>query len=775
VAIASRVSLASRPAQRVHSARVRSQPEGWRRIAVEATTHGEASPAGEHSPQAWLTRTLEEILFQIRSLLELSGAAFQVVDAARREIEAAASWFVNQEAQNAFGPILRRPYEPDRPGVTEAAIEEGHPLLIPRLERWEGAARLRERLDERLPGGAARHTWEWYRRSSFIACPVRTAGGRTLGVLIISSTEPAPALGKEDLRVIEVFARLAALALERSELLAAEARRAREELLLNRASQAIATSLDPEAVYQAIVEQAALLTGAPMIMLTRAEPGTNELRAVASIGHSRAILENRFTVGDGMIGQVAVTGEPYLSREEDRGSMLGWVLEREGIGSYVHVPIQLGPRLFGVLSASHTAPGGLDQAYLARLVAFGRAAAGAIANALDHQRERHIVHALTRSFVPGPPPALPGLELGLVYHPVGEEVGGGDFFGAWRLDRGVAVLLGDVAGKGLEVASLSSMIRFFVEARTWDADCPSEVLRQVNQALWRRGRGEPPLATAFMAIVTEGKLRYCNAGHEPPLLLRGGGGQEELRATGFPLGVDENVAYEFGELDFAPGDLLFAATDGLIEARRDGELYGEARLPKLLDEHARTSPPGRLVETIRRDVEGWASRRHDDIVILALRRTTVEVRREPPDAEAGRRLFEEYLGDVRARLHEEWEPTERIFGNEAEFVEPDGVWLVLYEDGEPVGCAGLRALEPGVVEFKRMFVTSAARGRGYARRLLTELEAIAVERGAGRVRLLTTEPLCEARALYASAGYEIVGSWLEDEGRHDFLLEKQLP
>jgi GNAT superfamily N-acetyltransferase len=73
-----------------------------------------------------------------------------------------------------------------------------------------------------------------------------------------------------------------------------------------------------------------------------------------------------------------------------------------------------------------------------------------------------------------------------------------------------------------------------------------------------------------------------------------------------------------------------------------------------------------------------------------------------------------------------------------------------------------------------MFVTPGARGRGYARRLLTELEAIAIERGATSVRLLTTEPLCEARALYASAGYEVLRSWSEDEGRHDFLLEKQL-
>ena len=86
---------------------------------------------------------------------------------------------------------------------------------------------------------------------------MRTAGGRTFGVLAISSNPPLRALSAEDLRTIEVFARLAALALERSELLEREAGLRREEGLLNRALQAVAASIDLEAVYRAIVEQAA--------------------------------------------------------------------------------------------------------------------------------------------------------------------------------------------------------------------------------------------------------------------------------------------------------------------------------------------------------------------------------------------------------------------------------------------------------------------------------------------------------------------------------------
>jgi GNAT superfamily N-acetyltransferase len=143
----------------------------------------------------------------------------------------------------------------------------------------------------------------------------------------------------------------------------------------------------------------------------------------------------------------------------------------------------------------------------------------------------------------------------------------------------------------------------------------------------------------------------------------------------------------------------------------------------------------------------------------------IEVRREPPDGPAARALWGEYMALTHERLGDDFQPTEEIFGTEADL----DTWLVLYEDGEPVGCGGLRA-----DEIKRMFVTAHARGRGHGRRLLGELEAIAAAAGHRRVRLLTTEALVEARALYESAGYA-VASEFRIEGRTDYWLEKTLP
>ena len=566
----------------------------------------------------WLRHTLEEIVGQIRRLLDVSGCAFQVVDFEAGLIRPAAAWFASDEAREAMTPVLARPYDRERPGVTEAAIERGESLLLGDFEQWEGATALRERLEEELEPDIARRAWDWYRTSSFISCPVRTAGGRTLGVLAISSRPPHGPLGPQELRLVEVFADLAALALERTELLDREERRGREERELNDAVRAMSVSLELDTVYKVIVEQAGQLVGASRVALRRYEPATADLRTVAAIGFNDDSMRTRFGVGEGMIGQVARTGESYVSDSADAHRFARAFVEREGIGSFVHVPIALGPRLFGVLTASHEQPDHYGAEQLARLEALALPAAGAIANALDFHRERRIAAALTRGFVARGANDVPGFELGLVYEPAGHDVGGGDIFGVWTLPSGaLAVLVGDVTGKGLEVAALSAMVRFFVEARTWDSESPGDVLAQTDRLLAER-LPSSSFVTAFMAVIADGTLRWANAGHGPPWLLRPEG-HEALKATGVPLGVQATARYEEHEAPFGPGDVLFASTDGLIEARRGGSFFGERRLPAVLAEHARTLDPRELVAVVYREVEAWAPQLNDDVVILALR------------------------------------------------------------------------------------------------------------------------------------------------------------
>lgn len=140
---------------------------------------------------------------------------------------------------------------------------------------------------------------------------------------------------------------------------------------------------------------------------------------------------------------------------------------------------------------------------------------------------------------------------------------------------------------------------------------------------------------------------------------------------------------------------------------------------------------------------------------------------EQVDAPAAQRLLRAYaaeldavLGglDERRSLSVLGAPDAEVAGHAGadELAPPHGTFLVAYEDDRPVGCAGLKTLETGLGEVKRMYVEPEARGRGYARQLLTAIEDHARSLGHRRLRLDTAANMPEARALYESAGYQAI-------------------
>ena len=151
------------------------------------------------------------------------------------------------------------------------------------------------------------------------------------------------------------------------------------------------------------------------------------------------------------------------------------------------------------------------------------------------------------------------------------------------------------------------------------------------------------------------------------------------------------------------------------------------------------------------------------------------MRPEAPDGPSSRALWAEYMTLLEERLDTPPADPEHIFASPESFSGPGSAWLVAYDDDdEPVACGGLRRLDERTGEIKRMFVTSRARGRGHARTLLAELERLAAEAGQRRLRLITTEVLGEARALYAGCGYAVIATPREG-ARQDYLMEKTLP
>jgi GAF domain-containing protein len=543
-------------------------------------------------------RTLARLTEHVRALLPATAVLVATVDDRHQTIEHCAAWFADPKLSDAIAPAGRHTLDARGRRLVAAVLARDTPLFLSRLGIWELGPQLLEALVETHGPERARVIWRACRNAAVIASPLRTEAGRVLGLLVVASGERAERLRAAQVRTVEVVADLAALALERADLLRIETRRAHDEELLKRAGEAMSSSLELEEVYRSVVEHAAAATGATQAVLARLDARAGELRTVAALASSSAAAAVLSGTGP---RQVARTRRPLLQGDE----------------LLMHTPIELGPRLYGVLSVAE--PDRFGEASLELLTRLGRSSAAAIANAIDFERERHIARTLTLGFVPDSLPRVPGYETGLLYAPSLGEPTGGDLYGVWQLPNGeVATLVGDVAGKGVETAALSAMVRFFVEARSWDAESPAEVLEQTNAMLGGRLPSDS-FVTAFLAVLGPESLRWASAGHLPPLHLSRGE-TRELEATGVPLGVDEQARYGERTLELMDGDLVFGYTDGLTEARRGDEAYGAERLARLVARLATGLGPEQLAKRVHEEVAAWSGGLGDDAVALALRR-----------------------------------------------------------------------------------------------------------------------------------------------------------
>lgn len=198
---------------------------------------------------------------------------------------------------------------------------------------------------------------------------------------------------------------------------------------------------------------------------------------------------------------------------------------------------------------------------------------------------------------------------------------GGDFFDYLEVgERGFGFALGDVAGKGPPAALLAAAVQSNFVAQAPVTANPADTLARVNRALLRRAI-EARFATMFYGAVTEdGRMSYCNAGQEPPLVLRKNG-IEWLEDGGPVLGLLEIATYEMGVVQLEPGDLVVIYSDGITEAQdRGGDDFGRDRLVETLQGHHGTSAEStldHLLAAVKQFSHGAAQ--HDDVTAMVLR------------------------------------------------------------------------------------------------------------------------------------------------------------
>ncbi len=242
----------------------------------------------------------------------------------------------------------------------------------------------------------------------------------------------------------------------------------------------------------------------------------------------------------------------------------------------------------------------------------------------SEKRARQLARSLQESLIPPLPPVVTGLGVGATYRPAGEgdEVGG-DFYDVFQVgaDHWLAVV-GDVCGKGVEAAALTSLLRHTIRGAAMETPDLDRVVADVNTVLLRERTDRT--ATVLMARVgledaERPAVTVCSAGHPLPRLVDRDGSVTRLGSFGTLLGAFERVRTHSQDLALASGSSLVMFTDGVTDARRRDEFFGEARLDDLIV-NGRDSDPAELASDIASAVMAFqAGPPKDDIAVVVLK------------------------------------------------------------------------------------------------------------------------------------------------------------
>jgi sigma-B regulation protein RsbU (phosphoserine phosphatase) len=199
---------------------------------------------------------------------------------------------------------------------------------------------------------------------------------------------------------------------------------------------------------------------------------------------------------------------------------------------------------------------------------------------------------------------------------------GGDYYDIVPLEAGrVAVVLGDVSGKGMPAALLMSLLQGSLKALISAGFRGTELVAKLNTSLCRNTPGNKMVTLFYGELDTgTGDMLYVNAGHNAPFLMRADGGMDRLHSTGTVLGVLEEMAFEAGSLTLYDGDTMLLFTDGLSEAfNAREEEFGEARLLGSL-QRLHFSAPMAFVDSLVTEVTRFChpAQPTDDMTLMLL-------------------------------------------------------------------------------------------------------------------------------------------------------------
>jgi serine phosphatase RsbU (regulator of sigma subunit) len=288
------------------------------------------------------------------------------------------------------------------------------------------------------------------------------------------------------------------------------------------------------------------------------------------------------------------------------------------------VPVALPTEVVASLGVFSFRPGNpLSQETIEAATALATQAALAIDNARLYQQQKQFADTMQRSLLPRSRPVIEGLEVGEVYEPSARVEVGGDVYDFLALEDGrLAVVLGDVTGHGVDATADMAMAKFVFRSLAREHPEPADFLAAANDVICSEiGPGKFISMSYVVVDGGSGRVAAASGGHPAPRIVLPGGSTQPLEAHGLVLGIDGGQEYAESHAELPHGASLVLYTDGVIEARRDGELYGDDRLDALLAQQHEL-PARALAAAVAEDAREFAGGDlSDDLAVVVIRKT----------------------------------------------------------------------------------------------------------------------------------------------------------
>jgi serine phosphatase RsbU (regulator of sigma subunit) len=505
-------------------------------------------------------------------------------------------------------------------------------MVVPEFEREESLAAVRD-----AAGEAGIH--------AALALPL-VVRGEAIGLLAVYPDQGADLNGHDEVLLAALAAQLAIavqnarlheqaenLAADLGSSLAAERDSARRVRALYDVSQSFAQSLSLKATLDALARSAVELLGvdAAVIRLPDARSERLEMRAlhVANPRLEEAVTpvltpHQAFDVVP--IRRLFRTRRPLVLTpnvaHELGGShrLLAPFLEKGS--SAAVVPIATPGEVIGTLTIVSFDPGRpIGSETLDTALSIAAQAALAIDNGRLYQQQKEFADTMRRSLLPRSHPQLLGLDIGEVYQPSTRVDVGGDVYDFLELGDGkLAVVLGDVTGHGIEATADMAMAKFVFRSLAREHPGPADFLASANEVVVGEIAAGKFITMIYLTVEpATGAVVAASAGHPAPLLISPEGDVEHLSVRGLALGVESGQAYKEQKALLDRGGAIVVYTDGVIEARRDGELYGSERLAQVVAASHRLSA-AEIAEAVIADCRAFAGELADDCALVVIKR-----------------------------------------------------------------------------------------------------------------------------------------------------------